>query len=81
MTIWATESFSRKILLHGVICKVMIIPRKPSQITIATDQKQLEKVEYLNSVGSLIANCVIKSRIAMKKATFKKQKEKKKEEE
>jgi len=33
-------------------------------------------VEYLNCVGSLIANCVIKYRIAMAKATFKKKKKK-----
>jgi hypothetical protein len=46
---------------------------------ITIDEKQLENVEYLNSLGSMITNdarCtrVIKSRIAMAKAAFNKKK-------
>jgi len=42
-----------------------------------TDQKQLEKVEYFNYLGTMITNdarCIheIKSRIAVAKATFNK---------
>jgi len=41
------------------------------------DQKQLDNVEYFNCVGSMLTSdarcaCVMKSRIAMAKAAFKK---------
>jgi len=59
--------------------KVMRIPRQPSSIWIMTDQKDLENVEYFNSLylGTLITNdarCIheIKSRIAIAKATLNK---------
>jgi hypothetical protein len=50
--------------------KVMKISRQPSPIKIMIDQKQLENVEYLNYLGSMITRderCTreIKSRIAM----------------
>jgi hypothetical protein len=55
--------------------KVMRISRQPYQIKIMIDQKQLENVEYLSYLGSIITNdarCTseIKSRIAMAKAAF-----------
>jgi hypothetical protein len=59
--------------------KVMRISRQPSPIKIMIDQKQLENVEYLKYLGSMITNdarCTheIKSRIAMAKAAFNKKK-------
>jgi hypothetical protein len=59
--------------------KVMRISRQPSQMKIMIDQKQLENVEYLNYLGSIITNdvrctCAIKSRIAMAKVAFNKKK-------
>jgi hypothetical protein len=59
--------------------KVMRISRQASPMTIMVDQKQLEDVEYLNYLGSMITNdarCAreIKSRIAMAKAAFNKKK-------
>jgi hypothetical protein len=56
--------------------KVMRISRQPFPIKIKIDQKQLENVEYFNSLGSMINNarCTreIKSRIAMAIAAFNK---------
>ena len=59
--------------------KVMRISRQPSPVTIMTDQKQLENVEYFKYFGSMLTNdgrctCEIKSRIAMAKAAFNKKK-------
>jgi hypothetical protein len=59
--------------------KVMRISRQPSPMKIMIDQKQLDNVEYLNYLGSMITNdarCTreIKSRIAMAKAAFNKKK-------
>jgi hypothetical protein len=59
--------------------KVMRISRQPYPIKIMMDQKQLENVEYLIYLGSMITNdarCTreIKSRIAMAKAAFNKKK-------
>ena len=59
--------------------KVMRISRQPSSVTIMTDQKQLENVECLKYLGSMLSNngrctCEIKSRIAMAKAAFNKKK-------
>jgi hypothetical protein len=59
--------------------KVMGISRQPSPMEIMIDQKQLENVEYLNYLGSMITNdarctCEIKSRIASKKAALNKKK-------
>jgi hypothetical protein len=59
--------------------KVIRISRQPSPVQIMIDQKQLEKVEYMNYLGSTITNdarCAyeIKSRIAMSKAAFNKKK-------
>jgi len=50
----------------------MIVLRQPYQITDYDRSKATGEMEYLNCVGSLIANGVIKYRIAMAKATFKK---------
>ena len=57
--------------------KVMGISRQPSPVTIMKDQKQLENVECLKYLGSMLTNdgrctCKIKSRIAMAKAAFNK---------
>jgi hypothetical protein len=57
--------------------KVMRISRQPQPIKIMIDQKQLENVEYLNYLGSMItidARCTrdIKSKIAMAKTAFNK---------
>jgi hypothetical protein len=59
--------------------KVMRISRQPSRIKIMIDQKQLENVEYLSYLGSMITNdarCTreIKSRIVMAKSSFNKKK-------
>jgi hypothetical protein len=59
--------------------KVKRISRQPSPMKIMIDQKQLENVEYLNYLGSMITNdakCTreIKSRVAMAKAAFNKKK-------
>ena len=56
--------------------KVMRISRQPSPVTIMTDQKQLENVEYFKYFGSMLTKdwrctCEIKSSIAMKKSAFK----------
>jgi hypothetical protein len=58
---------------------VMRISRETSPLQIMIDQKQLENMEYLNYLGSMITNygrCTreIKSRIAMIKAAFNKKK-------
>jgi hypothetical protein len=55
--------------------KVMKISTTPSPVQIMTDEKQLESVEYFNSLGSIITNdarCTreIKSRTVMAKAAF-----------
>jgi hypothetical protein len=52
--------------------KVMRIPRQPSPIQIKA-QYQPENVKYFNYLGSMITDNVITSRIAMAKASFKKQ--------
>jgi hypothetical protein len=57
--------------------KVMRISRKPFPLKIMIDQKQLQKVESIKYLGSMLTNdgrctCEIKSRIAMKKAAFNK---------
>ena len=57
----------------------MRISRQPSQVTIMIDQKQLENVEYIKYLGSMLTNdgrctCESKSRIAMAKAAFNKKK-------
>jgi hypothetical protein len=55
----------------------MRISRQPSLVEIMVDQKQLENVEYLKYLGSMITNdarCTqeIKSTIGMAKAAFNK---------
>ena len=57
--------------------KVMRISRQPFPVEIMIDQKQLENVESFKYLGSILTNdgrciCEIKSRIAMAKAAFKK---------
>jgi hypothetical protein len=57
--------------------KVMRISWQPSPVQIMADQKQLDYMEYLNYLGSMItthARCTykIKSRIVMAKAAFNK---------
>jgi len=57
----------------------MRISRQPSPVTIMIDQKQLENVECLKYLSSMLTNdgrctCEIKSRIAMAKAAFNKKK-------
>jgi hypothetical protein len=59
--------------------KVMKISRQSYPIKIMIDKKQLENVEYLNYLDSIITNdarctCDIKSRIAIAKAAFNKKK-------
>jgi len=59
--------------------KVMRISRQPSPVTIIIDQKQLENVESFKYLGSMLTNdgrymCEIKSRIAMAKSAFNKNK-------
>jgi AmiR/NasT family two-component response regulator len=60
--------------------KVMTISRQPSPIKVMIDQKQLENVEYFNYLDSIkqimqgVATHEIKSRIAMAKAAFNKNK-------
>jgi hypothetical protein len=59
--------------------KVMRSWRQPSPMKIMIDQKQLENVEYLSYLGSVITYDVrctseIKSRIVMAKAAFNKNK-------
>jgi hypothetical protein len=54
---------------------VMRISKEPSSLQIIIDHKQLENVEYLNYLGSMITNNArsireIKSRIANVKAAF-----------
>jgi hypothetical protein len=55
--------------------KVKKISREPSTVQIMIDQKQLENVEYLNYLVSMVTNDVrctreIKARIAIAKLTF-----------
>jgi hypothetical protein len=56
----------------------MGISRQAASMKIMIDQKQLDNVEYLNYLGSMITNDArcseIKSRIAMAKAAFNKKK-------
>jgi hypothetical protein len=57
--------------------KVMRISRQPFPVKIMIDQKQLENVESLKYLGSMLPHdgrctCEIKSRIAMAKAVFNK---------
>ncbi|PNF30548.1 hypothetical protein B7P43_G09945 [Cryptotermes secundus] len=57
----------------------MTISRQPTPVTIKIDQKQLENVKCFKYLGSLLTydgrcTCEIKSRIAMAKAAFSKQK-------
>jgi len=52
--------------------KVMRISRQPCPVTIMTDQKQLENVEYFKYLGSMLASdgrctCEIKSRLPRQK--------------
>jgi len=59
--------------------KVMRISRHPSPVTVMIDQKQLENVECFKYLGSMLTNdgrctCEIKSRFAMAKAAFNKEK-------
>ena len=59
--------------------KVMTISRVPTSLYIVIDQKQLEKVEYCNCLGSVITNdarCTreLKSEIFVGKAAFNKKK-------
>ena len=58
---------------------VMRISRPPSRLQNVTDQKQVKSVKYFNSLGSMITNdrrCTreMKSRIAMAKGAFNKEK-------
>jgi hypothetical protein len=55
----------------------MRISRKPFQVKIMIDQKQLQNVESIKYLGSMLTNdgrcsCEIKSRIAMVKVAFSK---------
>ena len=55
----------------------MRISRQPFPVKIVIDQKQLENVESFKYLGSVLTNdgrciCEIKSRIAMAKAAFNK---------
>jgi hypothetical protein len=57
--------------------KLMRISRQPLPVKFMIDQKQLENVESLKYLGSILTNdgrctCEIKCRIAMAKATFNK---------
>jgi hypothetical protein len=57
----------------------MTISRQPSPIEFMVDQQQLENMEYVNYLGSMITNdakctCEIKSRISIAKAAFNKKK-------
>jgi hypothetical protein len=57
----------------------MRISREPSPLQVMIDQKQLENVEYLNCLGSMITGdarcmCKIKSRVIMAKAAFNREK-------
>jgi hypothetical protein len=57
--------------------KIMRISRQPSPVKIMIDKKQLENVESLKYLGSILTNdgrctCEIKCRIAMAKAAFNK---------
>ena len=57
----------------------MRISRQPSPVTITIDQKQLENVKCFKYLGSMLTDdgrctCEIKSRIAMAKAAFNKNK-------
>jgi hypothetical protein len=55
--------------------KVMRISRQPFPVKIMIDQKQLENMESFKYSGNILTNdgrCVIKSRIAMTKAAFNK---------
>jgi hypothetical protein len=58
--------------------KVMRISRQPGPSQIMTAQKQLENVQYLNYLGSMMheARCIckIKSRITVVKAAFNRKK-------
>jgi hypothetical protein len=59
--------------------EIMRIWKEPSPAQIMMDQKQLDNVKYFNYSGSMITNdarCTheIKSRIAMGKAPFNKEK-------
>ena len=59
--------------------KVMKISREPSTVQIMIDQKQLENVEYLNYLVSMVTNDArrareIKARIAIAKSTFNRKK-------
>jgi hypothetical protein len=63
--------------------KVLSFSKPPSQVKIMIDQKQLRNVKYVNCFGCQItsdARCTheIKSRISTTRATFKKNKKKKK---
>ena len=60
-----------------VIYSIMRISRQPFPVKIIIDQKQLENVESLKYLGSILTNdgrctCEIKCRIAMAKAAFNK---------
>jgi hypothetical protein len=55
--------------------KVIEFLRKPSPVTITTEQNQLENVKYFKYLGNMLTDdgrctCEIKSRIAMTKATL-----------
>jgi len=76
---WYTD-LNSEMLWHGNVEKnrVMRVSRQPAAVEIMTDQ-QLENVEYFTYLGSMITNDAscrseIKSRIAVAKAAFNKQK-------
>jgi hypothetical protein len=59
--------------------KVMTISKQLAPLNIRIDKKQLENMEYLNYLGSIITNdarctCEMKSKTAMVKAAFNKKK-------
>jgi len=59
--------------------KVMRISRQPSPVTIMIEQKQLENIDCFKYLSSMLTTdgrctCEIKSRIAMAKAAFSKEK-------
>jgi hypothetical protein len=68
-----------KVLFVTQKTKVMRVSRVPTSLHIVIDQKQLEKVEYCNCLGSVITNdarCTLelKSEIFVAKAAFNKKK-------
>ena len=77
--LWCLQLLQKYLKVTNLFIKVMRISRQPSPLTIMIDQKQLENVECLKYLGSILTNdgrctCEIKSRIAMAKAAFNKKK-------